>query len=57
MHMNRVIVQVPMSKALHDKAERKAKKNGFSSLQELIRVFLVKFVDDELQIRFELKKK
>lgn len=46
--MNRVIVQVPMSKELKEKAETAAHTQGFSSLQETIRFFLTKFSRGEV---------
>ncbi len=51
MHMNRIILQVPMKKELRDKAAIAAKNNGFSSLQEAIRVLLSKLAKKELTIR------
>ncbi|MBN1331927.1 hypothetical protein JW978_03520 [Candidatus Dojkabacteria bacterium] len=39
------IFQVPMVKTLREKAEEKAEKEGFSSLQELTRVFLSGYVN------------
>ncbi len=51
MHMNRVILQVPMSKTLRDRAEAAASAMGFSSLQESIRVILTKLARRELDVR------
>ncbi|MBI2315190.1 hypothetical protein HYU93_04015 [Candidatus Daviesbacteria bacterium] len=51
--MNRVIVQVPMSKELKEKAETVSSDMGFSSLQEIIRLFLNKIAAGEVNVRFE----
>ncbi len=51
--MNRVIVQVPMTSELRKKAEDAAQAQGFSSLQDAIRMFLAKFVKKELVVTFE----
>ena len=51
--MNRVIVQVPMKKELREQAEAAAKNNGFSSLQEVIRVLLSQLAKKEIVIRVE----
>lgn len=49
--MNRVIVQVPMSKTLKEEALAAAELQGFSSLQEAIRVMLSKFARRELAVQ------
>lgn len=51
--MDRVILQVPMSKSLKQSAEAVASDYGFSSLQEIIRVILNKFARRELSITVE----
>ncbi len=51
--MQRVIVQVPMSKELKEKAEARSSDLGFSSLQEIIRVILTKLSKRELTMRVE----
>lgn len=51
--MNKVIVQVPVSKQLRDSAERAAEEQGFSSLQEVVRVFMKKFSDRSVGIAIE----
>ena len=53
MYMNRVIVQVPMSKELKEKATAAAEDQGFSSLQEAIRIIVNKFARRELAVRIE----
>lgn len=47
------ILQVPISKQLRDQAASKAKKMGFSSLQETVRVFLRQLAEEEIKIQFE----
>lgn len=49
----RIILQVPMHKDLKAKAEEVARDNGFSSLQDAIRMFLSKFAKRELAVTFE----
>ncbi|MDP1722587.1 MAG: hypothetical protein Q8L37_05245 [Candidatus Gottesmanbacteria bacterium] len=48
--MDRVIVQVPMTKTLKVQAEAVARDQGFSSVQEAIRLFLTKFARRELSV-------
>ena len=47
------ILQVPINKNLRDQAASKAEKMGFSSLQEVVRIFLNKIAAGEVNIRFE----
>lgn len=49
--MNRVVVQVPMSKELKDKADIVSADLGFSSIQETIRVLLTKLSKREFSLR------
>ena len=49
--MNRVILQVPMSRELREKAMSVAMERGFSSLQETIKIFLQKFSKREITFR------
>lgn len=51
--MQRVIVQVPMSKDLKEKAEVVSSDLGFSSVQETIRVLLTKLSKREFSLRVE----
>lgn len=51
--MQRVVVQVPMTKDLKNQAEAVSSDMGFSSLQEAIRVLLTKFSKKELSLRVE----
>lgn len=48
--MNKVTLQVPMSKALKTSAEKVANEYGFSSLQEIVRVLLSKLAKRELTV-------
>ena len=48
--MDRVILQVPMSKSLKKSAEMVALDWGFSSLQETVRVILNKLAKRELSV-------
>ncbi len=48
--MNRVILQVPMSKELREKAEAVAKDAGFASLQNTVRTFLERFSKREVTL-------
>lgn len=51
--MSKTILQVPISKDLKEKAEEAASKQGFSSLQESVRVFLTNLSQGNLKISFE----
>lgn len=51
--MQKVTVQVPMSKELKEKAELASADMGFSSLQEAIRIFVTKLSNKELQLKLE----
>lgn len=51
--MNRTVLQVPMDTSLRKEAEREAMEQGFSSLQEAVRVFLKKLADKAIGLRFE----
>lgn len=51
--MQRVVVQIPMTKDLKEKAEAVSSGMGFSSLQEVIRVLLTKLSKKEFSIRIE----
>jgi len=48
--MDRTILQVPMQQTLRNEAEAAARFQGFSSLQEVVRVLLQKFARKELYI-------
>lgn len=51
--MNRTILQVPLSQQMKIDAEKAASAQGFSSLQEAVRIFLNKLAQGTLQISFE----
>ena len=51
--MQRVILQVPMSRELKEKAQSASSDLGFSSLQETIRVLLTKLSKRELTMSVE----
>lgn len=48
--MNATILQVPISKSLRDEAVIAAREQGFSSLQEIVRVMLAKLASKQLAI-------
>ena len=49
----RTIVQVPMAPELKKSAEKAALESGFSSLQEIIRVFLRQFAKKEITLSMQ----
>jgi len=49
----RTIVQVPMAPELKKSAEKAARESGFSSLQEIIRVFLQQFAKKEITLSMQ----
>ena len=46
------VLHVPLNKNLKFKAESIAKEKGYSSLQEVLRVFIVQFTNEELKPTF-----
>lgn len=46
------VLQVPMSKELREKATLVALSQGYSSLQETVRVFLTQLADKKVESRF-----
>lgn len=50
MHMSRTVVQIPLTTDLRDQAYAMAISQGFSSLQEVVRVFLSKFAKGNANI-------
>ena len=54
--MNNSVLQIPMSKELRINSEKMAKDSGFSSLQEVVRLFLTKFSKKEMEVSFEMPK-
>ena len=51
--MQKTILQVPIDKQLKDNAERAAYDQGFSSLQEMIRVFLSKLASNRVEVTIQ----
>lgn len=47
------ILQIPIDKNIRNQAASKAEKMGFSSLQEIVRVFLNKIAVGEVNVKFE----
>ena len=56
MIMSRVVLQVPISIDLRKKAEAEAKRQGYSSLQEVVRLFLTKLAQNKVDITIQIKK-
>lgn len=50
--MAKTIIQIPVEKKLRDEAEHEATKQGFSSLQEVMRLFLRQFIDKKMTFGF-----
>ena len=50
--MQRTILQVPLPKELKISAEKAAQDAGFSSLQEVLRVFMNKFASKKIDLTF-----
>ena len=48
----RTILQIPVEKQLRDRATRAISRQGFSSLQEVVRVFLNQIASDEMRVTF-----
>lgn len=51
--MQKVVLQVPVSKNLRDNATAAAQEYGFSSLQEILRVFISKLAAKKINISFD----
>ncbi|MDO8570894.1 MAG: hypothetical protein Q7R97_04895 [Candidatus Daviesbacteria bacterium] len=51
--MNSVTLQVPINKSVRDQATLRVEKMGFSSLQEIIRLFINKIAVGEVNLKFE----
>ena len=51
--MQRTVLQVPLPKELKISAEKAAQDAGFSSLQEVLRVFMNKFANKKIDLTFE----
>ena len=46
------VLHIPLNKDLKLKAENSAKKKGYSSLQEVLRVFIVQFANEQIKPAF-----
>ncbi len=51
--MNKTILQVPINTSLRKAAEVEARSQGFSSLQEAVRIFLRKMAEKKISVTFE----
>ncbi len=51
--MNRTILQVPLDKQLKSNAEKAASSQGFSSLQEIVRVFLTQLSLNKVMVTLQ----
>lgn len=51
--MDTTILQVPISKTLRTKASKAATSQGFSSLQEAVRIFLNQLSTHEVRVTFK----
>ena len=51
--MQNTILQVPIDKNIRNQAASRAEKMGFSSLQEVVRLFLNKIAGGEVNFTFE----
>lgn len=51
--MNTTIIQVPISKVLRNQAVKAAHENGFSSIQDAIRLFLTKLARKQIAVNLE----
>lgn len=50
--MQKIILQIPLNKKLKDDAEKAACDQGFSSLQEILRVFMRKLANKKIDFSF-----
>ena len=51
--MNKTVLQIPINQDLRISAEKEALSQGFSSLQELVRVFLSKIAMHRIEITLQ----
>lgn len=51
--MQRTVLQIPINRQLKNEAEQVAQAQGFSSLQEVIRVFLSKFAANKVEVTIQ----
>lgn len=50
--MDTVILQVPMAKTIRDEAAQTASSLGFSSVQEIVRLFLNQLISKKIVVSF-----
>ena len=50
--MNNTVIQIPVSKQLRQQSENAAIKAGFSSVQEVLRLFLHQFSQQKIVVNF-----
>ena len=50
--MSRAVLQIPIQATLRQAAEKQALEQGFSSLQEAVRVFLKKLANGAMNVTF-----
>nr|MBI5455352.1 hypothetical protein [Candidatus Levybacteria bacterium] len=51
--MNKTVLQIPINQDLKTSAEQEALSQGFSSLQELVRVFLSKIATGKIEVTLQ----
>jgi len=51
--MQRAVLQVPVDSQLKQQAEKAAASQGFSSLQEAVRLFLAKLAEKRIELTFQ----
>lgn len=51
--MQRTVLQIPIDLELKNGAEQAARAQGFSSLQEVVRVFLSKFATNKVEVTIQ----
>ncbi|OGH05238.1 MAG: hypothetical protein A2W22_01295 [Candidatus Levybacteria bacterium RBG_16_35_11] len=51
--MNKTVLQIPINQDLKISAEKEAISQGFSSLQELVRVFLSKIATRKIEVTLQ----
>ena len=51
--MNTTTIQIPINKSVRDQAASNAERMGFSSLQEVIRLFLNRIATGEIGVTFQ----
>ena len=52
MVTNRSVLQIPIDKTLKSEAEKVATEAGFSSVQEVVRIFLTNFAKEKIMVNF-----